>query len=211
MNALQLFKYAENSVRTGLYENGEPWFVAKDICDILGIRNSRQALAKLDEDEKGVFFIDTLGGKQEMATVNESGLYVLIFLSRKAEAKKFRKWVTSELLPTLRKEGSYELKLVDPLSFKSDIKYNSEHISGLLGVDKIRLYKALRGEGYVHGYGTGMYNLPTTTSLKDGIMVIDNYPFTDSETGELKIKAVSRFTPKFIKEVLPILQPLFHR
>lgn len=86
---------------------GETWFVAKDLCEILGIRNSRDAVTNLDEDEKGVAITDTLGGKQEMATVNESGLYALIFQSRKAEAKAFRKWVTSEVLPAIRRQGFY--------------------------------------------------------------------------------------------------------
>lgn len=86
---------------------GESWFVAKDICDILGLINSRKALSSLDVDEKGVTISDTLGGKQEMATVNESGLYSLIFQSRKPEAKIFRKWVTSEVLPAIRRQGFY--------------------------------------------------------------------------------------------------------
>lgn len=86
---------------------GEPWFVAKDVCDILDISNSRDAVKKLRNTEKGVAITDTLGGKQEMATVNESGLYALIFQSRKPAAQDFRYWVTSEVLPCIRKHGSY--------------------------------------------------------------------------------------------------------
>ncbi|WP_295990567.1 BRO family protein [uncultured Alistipes sp.] len=87
---------------------GEPWFAAKDVCDILGIVNSRDTLAKLlDDDEKGVATIDTPGGPQELATVNESGMYHLIFQSRKSKAKAFRRWVTSEVLPSIRKYGYY--------------------------------------------------------------------------------------------------------
>jgi prophage antirepressor-like protein len=87
---------------------GEPWFVASDVCDILGIQNIRQNVASvLDDDEKGVCKIYTLGGNQEMSIVNESGLYALILRSRKPEAKKFRKWVTSEVLPSIRKHGFY--------------------------------------------------------------------------------------------------------
>lgn len=88
---------------------GEPWFVAKDICDILGIVNSRDALSRLRENEKGVAITDTLGGKQEMTTVNESGMYALIFQSRKPAAQDFRYWVTSEVLPALRKYGRYAI------------------------------------------------------------------------------------------------------
>jgi prophage antirepressor-like protein len=91
--------------------NGEPWFVAKDVCDILGISKYRDFIANnLDKDERVSVHVDTLGGKQEMSAVSESGLYVLIFQSRKPEARAFRKWVTSEVLPTLRKTGEYQIK-----------------------------------------------------------------------------------------------------
>ncbi len=87
--------------------NGEIWFVAKDVCATLGIANSRDALSKLDGDEKGGAFADTPGGKQLVNVVNESGLYFLIIRSNKPEAKKFRKWVTSEIIPAIRKTGAY--------------------------------------------------------------------------------------------------------
>ena len=90
--------------------NQEPWFVAKDVCDALTLENSRKATASLDDDEKGVSPIVTPSGTQQMTIVNESGLYNLIFQSRKPEAKAFRKWVTSEVLPAIRKTGRYELK-----------------------------------------------------------------------------------------------------
>lgn len=87
--------------------NCEPWFVAKDVCDILGITNSRDALTALDADEKGVGNIYTLGGSQKMATINESGLYALVLKSRKPEAKEFSRWVRREVLPSIRKHGGY--------------------------------------------------------------------------------------------------------
>lgn len=87
--------------------NCEPWFVAKDVCDILGITNSRDALTALDADEKGVGNIYTPGGSQKMATINESGLYALVLKSRKPEAKEFSRWVRREVLPTIRKTGMY--------------------------------------------------------------------------------------------------------
>ena len=94
------------SVRTVII-NEEPWFVAKDVCDALEIGNSRQAVSYLDDDEKGVTTNDTLGGTQQVSIINESGLYSLILRSRKPEAKKFKKWVTEEVLPTIRKHGIY--------------------------------------------------------------------------------------------------------
>lgn len=106
MNELQVFTYSGNEVRT-VKKNGEPWFVLKDVCAILGIGNNRMASDRLDTDEKGVSQIDTLGGKQEMTVINESGLYNVILRSDKPEAKPFRKWVTSEVLPSIRRTGGY--------------------------------------------------------------------------------------------------------
>lgn len=106
MNELQVFTYSGNEVRT-VQKNGEPWFVLKDVCAILGIGNNRMASDRLDTDEKGVSQIDTLGGKQEMTVINESGLYNVILRSDKPEAKPFRKWVTSEVLPSIRRTGGY--------------------------------------------------------------------------------------------------------
>lgn len=103
---LEVFRNAGFEIRGGLID-GEPYFVAKDICDALDIRNHRDALSRLDDDEKGVASTDTLGGKQDVSTVNESGLYRLIMRSDKPEAKPFQKWVTSEVLPTIRKHGAY--------------------------------------------------------------------------------------------------------
>lgn len=96
-------------------ENGEIWFVAKLICDILEIKNSRDAVSKLDEDEKLMSAIATSGQNRNVNLVNESGLYSLIFLSRKPIAKKFKKWVTAEVLPSLRKHGTYTIKDVSKL------------------------------------------------------------------------------------------------
>lgn len=94
------------SVRT-LNIDGEPWFVASDVCKALGIANSRDAVARLDEDEKGVALTDTLGGVQNLTTVNEPGLYALVLSSRKPEAKAFKRWITHEVIPSIRKHGGY--------------------------------------------------------------------------------------------------------
>lgn len=92
---------------SALEQDGQSWFVAADVCKALDIKNSRQALSALDADEKGVCITDTLGGRQQVATINESGLYSLIFRSRKEGAKRFKKWVTSEVIPSIRKHGGY--------------------------------------------------------------------------------------------------------
>lgn len=104
--ALDLFHYQGQQVRTVLVD-AEPWFVAADVCAVLDIRNSRDALGRLDDDEKGVATTDTLGGPQSVSVVNEHGLYALTFTSRKPEAKAFKRWVTHEVLPTIRRTGQF--------------------------------------------------------------------------------------------------------
>ena len=111
---LSTFNFESNSIRTLAIDN-EPWFVAKDVCDAIGLTNSRMSLIALDEDEKGVSLIYTPSGQQEMNIVSESGMYTLILRCRDAVKKgsvphRFRKWVTAEVLPTIRKTGKYESK-----------------------------------------------------------------------------------------------------
>jgi prophage antirepressor-like protein len=118
MQALQnIFQYQGRAVRV-VMKNGDPWFVAKDVCDILEIANSRDAVARLDPDEKGVVLTDTPGGMQEVQAVNEPGLYTLILGSRKPEAKAFKRWITHEVIPAIRKTGAYAVdqNKVVPLS-----------------------------------------------------------------------------------------------
>jgi len=99
---MKVFEHKEFGKVRVVEKDGDWWFVAKDVCDVLGLSNVSATLAKvLDEDEKGINTIDTLGGKQKMSVVNESGLYSLILRSRKSTAKRFKKWVTSEVLPSV--------------------------------------------------------------------------------------------------------------
>lgn len=149
MNAITPFEFEDSLVRVTEI-NGEPWFVARDVCAVLGVKNHRDTVSRLDADEyakhalghsrtkglassdtpdgrgvgntsggrgvgnadpldeKGVHTVGTLGGVQEMLIVSESGMYALVFKSRKPAAKRFRKWVTSEVLPSIRKTGKYQ-------------------------------------------------------------------------------------------------------
>lgn len=91
-----------------ILRDGEPWFVAADVCRALEIKNGRDAVAKLDDDEKGVGLTDTPGGAQEMTIVNEPGLYTLVLGSRKPEAKAFKRWITHEVIPSIRKTNKKE-------------------------------------------------------------------------------------------------------
>lgn len=114
MNQLKVFNFEELPVRTLTIEN-EPFFVGKDVAEVLGYSNTRDALAKhVDEEDKLTSQIATGGQNRQMSIINESGLYSLIFSSRLESAKRFKRWVTSEVLPSLRKTGKYEVP-TDPM------------------------------------------------------------------------------------------------
>jgi anti-repressor protein len=102
----KVFDYSGQEVRT-IVKGEEVWFVAKDVCEVLEIGNTSQAISRLDDDEKGLISNDTPSGKQNLAHINESGLYSLILGSKKKEAKHFKRWVTHEVLPSVRKHGAY--------------------------------------------------------------------------------------------------------
>ena len=108
-NEIQVWNYESSEVRT-VQVNGEPWFVLADVRKVLEISNSRNISSRLEPDEKGVTLVDTLGGTQQMTIINESGLYAVVLRSDKPQAKPFRKWVTSEVLPSIRKHGSYSVQ-----------------------------------------------------------------------------------------------------
>lgn len=123
MSELQVFNHAEfGSVRTITVE-GESYFVGKDVAEILGYSNTRKALADhVDEEDKGVTKCDTPGGVQDLTVINESGLYSLILSSKMPNAKKFKRWVTSEVLPTIRRHGLYAM---DEVLANPDILINA--------------------------------------------------------------------------------------
>lgn len=113
MNEIQIFEHEAFGQIRVIDRDGEPWFIAVDVCKALELGNSRQAIARLDDDEKGVISIDTPGGPQEMSVINEPGLYSLVLGSRKPEAKAFKRWVTHEVLPAIRQNGYYALMPVE--------------------------------------------------------------------------------------------------
>lgn len=105
---VEVFKNEQFGEIRVLEKGGEPWFVGKDVAEMLGYKNLSDALRKhVDEDDKGVAKCDTLRGRQILTIINESGLYSLILSSKLAEAKKFKRWVTNEVLPTIRRHGAY--------------------------------------------------------------------------------------------------------
>lgn len=104
MSELQIFNFENNQVRTQIINN-EPWFVAADVCQILELTNVTTALSRLDEDERSKY---NLGRQGEANVINEFGLYNLVLSSRKSEAKSFKRWITHEVVPAIRKTGSYQ-------------------------------------------------------------------------------------------------------
>ncbi|MBW7642435.1 phage antirepressor KilAC domain-containing protein [Geobacillus thermoleovorans] len=125
MNQLQkVFIYSGSQVRT-IIKDDEVWFVAKDVCEILDIADARKAVQRLDEDERSLIPVaDSLGRKQETFIVNEPGLYTLILGSRKSEAKQFKRWITHEVIPTIRKTGGYVAN--DDLFVETYLKHADE-------------------------------------------------------------------------------------
>ena len=107
MSQIIPFEFESHALRVNLDAAGQPWFVAADVCAALELPETHKAIARLDDDEKGRNSIPTPGGQQEMSVVNESGLYNLVLGSRKPEAKRFKRWITHEVLPSIRKTGSY--------------------------------------------------------------------------------------------------------
>lgn len=127
MNQPQIFNFEQNEVRTILV-NDEPYFVGKDVAEVLGYSNTQKAILNhVDEEDKGVTKWDTLGGKQNMTIINESGLYSLILKSKLPSARKFKRWVTSEVLPSIRKNGAY---LIDQKAY--EITHNPNSLADLL-------------------------------------------------------------------------------
>lgn len=108
MNELKVFNNPEFGTIRTIEQNGEPWFVGKDVAEVLGYSDTAQAIRKhVEEEDKGVVEMTTPGGKQPLTVINESGLYSLVLSSKLPTAKKFKRWVTAEVLPAIRKHGGY--------------------------------------------------------------------------------------------------------
>jgi len=167
-----IFTFENHKVRIVLID-GEPWFVAVDVCKALNLVNSRDSLRSLDDDEKGVGLTDTLGGKQNLSIISESGMYTLVLRCRDAVKPgtlphRFRKWVTSDVLPTIRKTGKFDAeKYVDvqalllsggskpTLPLTDDLNQALENKSFEMALESFRLSKQylIRAIAYRCEYG----------------------------------------------------------
>ena len=137
MNELQIFNSEEfGDIRTVTIDN-EPWFVGKDVAEALGYSEPRSAVSKkIDEADRGVAEMETPSGKQNMTIINESGLYALIFGSKLESAKRFKHWVTSDVLPAIRKTGTYQKPMTTDQKIQLLAQGNVELTEKIDKVDK---------------------------------------------------------------------------
>lgn len=157
----QTFNFENLPVRA-TSRNGEIWFVAADVCAALEITNPRHAVSRLDDDEKGVITVDTLGGPQETVIISESGLYSLTLTSRKEEAKRFKRWITHEVLPAIRKTGGYAKPTADAERIQAAYRLAS-HVASIAAHT---VFEAVLAEGDAHKHDRWMFHMDWHT--RDG-------------------------------------------
>lgn len=171
MNEMQIFNNEEfGDVRT-VEENGQIWFCAADICKALGLTNPTMALLNLDEDERSKF---DLGRQGETNFINESGLYTVILRSDKPNAKKFRKWVTGEVIPTIRRTGAYSLQKKASIREVIDLIRITRQTMQEQGVSPTEIAIAIKEIGEQHGIDFPEFFVkPEKTTLNDVMGMVD--------------------------------------
>ncbi|MFP4018514.1 MAG: Bro-N domain-containing protein [Bacteroidales bacterium] len=165
MNNLKIFENKEFGEVRVRQKDGEFWFVAKDICEALEISKYRDAVNRLDRDERGSLLVDTPGGAQEMTAINEPGMYSLVLRSRKPEAKKFKRWVTHDVLPQLRKTGTYSIEDVPGKQFALETSKLLMPVMEDLNLSPESKMTALK-----HIYDEAGIKLPIHVQLSDNLL-----------------------------------------
>lgn len=189
MSDLIPFQFDQQEVRAITDEQGEPWFVAADVCRILGITKPENAYARLTGAMKDTRIVGTPGGPQQMVVVNEAGLYKLVFTSRKPEAERFTDWVAGEVLPEIRRTGGYNLPktLPDALRLAADQAEQIERLEAQAKADapKVEFYEKVRdAEGLftvseaAKALGTGEKRLFSLLRGR-GYLMRNNLPFQE--------------------------------
>lgn len=185
MNALQIFKSDKFGAIRVIVNEGELWFVAKDVCGCLGLGRQQDSTRYLDEDEKGECLVNTPSGEQTVVMVSEPGLYSLILRSRKSEAKAFKRWITHEVIPSIRKTGKFELTGEAPIisDLQKAIKELEQRIVALEPEAKIARFLGDIDEGITfaefarvissHGFKGGRNTL-FGLLRKDGFLIKKN-------------------------------------
>ncbi|WP_127214213.1 BRO-N domain-containing protein [Neisseria meningitidis] len=136
------FNFNQNAIQV-INKNGEAWFIASEVAAMLGYRDSYNMTRILDNDEKGTHNVSTLGGNQDVSVINESGFYHAAFKSRKPEVKPFRKWVTSEVLPTIRKTGGYQIGQKTTVDDRTGLRQAVAALVGRKGIDYSSAYSMI--------------------------------------------------------------------
>jgi anti-repressor protein len=190
-----IFDFESSLVRI-VAQDGAPWFVLPEVCRFLGISNSSDAGRRLDDDEKGVATVDTLGGPQEVVIVSESGFYSLVMRSRKPEAKRFKKWVTAEVLPAIRRSGTYGVKAsaFDRIATARDSVCITDGAK-LLQVGPKELFQRLHKLGWIYRRPNGAAWLGYQSAVKDGLIEHKIYEM-DGLDGNPRVRTQARLTPK---------------
>lgn len=147
-----------------IVKDGEPWWVGKDVCNALGLESYSKQLYDLEEYEKGLYTIPTPGGKQRLICINEPAVYSLIFRSRKPEAKKFKKWIVTEVLPSIRKTGSYS---VNPAPTENIQKHHKEIRIADLSKKELRLLADIVKDKIIDDTGIIFSGWKKSNRLKD--------------------------------------------
>ncbi|WP_236878267.1 Bro-N domain-containing protein, partial [Clostridioides difficile] len=188
-NNLQVFKNSDFGEIRVIELNGEPWFVGKDVAETLGYKDTSDALKRhVDDEDKGVGEIPTPGGNQNMKIINESGLYSLILSSKLSTAKKFKHWVTRDVLPSIRKTGTYSTKSKD-IKDESEIKYmNAQARLKNARAREAKIYLELADKVDIKEYKQIMYS--KTTELISGEALIplpkmDKKTYSATEIGKM--------------------------
>ena len=141
-NSVQSFNFNQNQIQV-INKDGEAWFIASEIAAMFGYRDAANLTRILDDDEKGTHNVSTLGGKQDVSVINESGFYHAAFKSRKAEVKPFRKWVTAEVLPAIRKTGGYQVGQKTTADDRTGLRQAVAALVGRKGIDYSSAYSMI--------------------------------------------------------------------
>ena len=188
-NSVQSFNFNQNQIQV-INKDGEAWFVASEIAGMFGYRDAANLTRILDDDEKGTHNVSTLGGKQDVSVINESGFYHAAFKSRKAEVKPFRKWVTAEVLPAIRKTGGYQIRQKTTADDRTGLRQAVDALVGRKGIDYSTAY------GMIHQrFNVGAIEDLPAEKLPEAVAYVHALTLHTGLTGEV-LDALPKAEPK---------------
>lgn len=207
MADLTVFAFESSAIRV-VAINAEPWFVATDVAKLLGYRDAEKMSRNLDNDEKGTHNVGTPGGNQEVSVISESGLYACILKSRKPEAKPFRKWVTAEVLPQIRKTGAYGTASIEPPAQPFILSGNPEHAADQM-VSADRTFRAALRTGRQMGLDmpSSLRRANEIARQRTGLDMIELMGVDPNEVGQASHRLATtpvRFGNEWVGEALPL-------